>query len=190
MKKFITLLVALISLVSPIAHVSAHSTDMTGKHPSEIKNALEEAYEGYWVPVDVLTESEDSVVSAIDEYMSEYLTTVVMEDDIYNIDNITIKYILMVPNEELTTIPVLARLGDSESLNAWDSGIVESFVSISGTIARGTPRDHHYIVMMLNPTNIDNFIFVAYDGEVYYDIVNEDDKMDDLVSDIIKNSDK
>ena len=167
MKKFISIIAMFILSVTLLSVTVQAEVDK-----AELIEALELSD---LTPVETTRLYEYDIIEAVENSMEDY-EVVLVNSDTY--EEVYI-YVLVPKNNHLLYIAEDAYMGDIESIQFWDefTGMLsESSVFIHNHASQVSKNK--YAVMILNPENYENLLWMAFDGEIAYDYVNETDNAD------------
>lgn len=161
MKKFISIIAMFILSITLLSVPVQAEVDKT-----ELLEALELSN---LTPVETTRLYEYDIIEAVENSMEDYEVILVTSDS----DEELYIYVLVPKNNHLLYIADDACGGDIESLQFWNefTGLLrESSVFIHNHASQVSKNK--YAVMILNPRNYEYILWMALDGEIAYDYVN------------------
>lgn len=138
---------------------------------------LDDALEGTFIVVEP-SGYEADVMDVFDEFMGDMFYIELVKP--FNLDE-TYIYMLAPKDKEVAYVIQWAYEGNYEAVREWDR-LIHELTSLSGDVHRisSHTNNNKYLLMMLNPSNYDNFVWVGFDDNVIYDYVYGVDDMDEL----------
>lgn len=121
---------------------------------------------------------ESDVMDIFDEFMGDdFYIELVQPDGLFT----TYMYVLAPKHKEMAYVIQWAYDGNYEAMMEWET-LTHELEGLSSDVHRvsSTRNNNKYLLIMLNPSNYENFVWIAFDGETAYDYVIGLDDMDEL----------
>ena len=175
MRKLILLLMPIMMIV-PMVSVSAQRDK---ELPEELENYISEYDFEYSEMNGMEKEINDIIVEeAGDLYEAHYLVS----------SDKKLGLILIDPSAMVLMAGTLYDSGDSNAQDAWDA-IIENWNLMTDILNANNGKDglpENYILIVCNPANYDNFIFISKNGKTIYDFAQGIDNQLEIASDYLK----
>ena len=162
--KLVSIMLVTIALITPLS-VDARESD------------FHESLEGTFIIAEP-SGYEADVMDIFDEFMGDMFYIELVKP--FDLDE-TYIYMLAPKDKEMAYVIQWAYEGNYEAVREWDR-LIHELTSLSGDVHRisSHTNNNKYLLMMLNPSNYDNFVWVGFDDNVIYDYVYGVDDMDEL----------
>lgn len=185
MKKILKSLMVVLLFFGPTLSISAKDYSTTDKSVEEIKEMVSDVYDEWLEEETDLSSLEEEMLNIFDATMGEFFVAQIMRADGFSQDGKEIKWFIVTPYiPEFNLILLGAEMGEERAINAWNETIVKNFNEMS-LIFDEVNEDTEYIVMMSNPSNVENYIYLSYKGNTYYDYVIGLDMEEELIENVL-----
>lgn len=175
MKKLILLLMPILMLIPMVSVSAQRDKDL----PEELENYISE-YDFEYSEMNGMEKKLNDIIvkEAGDLYEAHYLVS----------SDKKLGLILIDPSAIVLMTATMYDLGDYDAQDAWDA-VIENWNTMTDILNENNGKDglpKNYILIVFNPTNYENFIFISKNGDTVYDAAQGIDNLFEIADEYLK----